>query len=215
MRRDSAASSSHSERSPQQLDVASHDRDGRAQFVARISDETPLVLVGALEPGQHRVERGSEGAELVGGAVVGDTPTGAGVGHAGCIGRHLPQRSQALPSGPDRGEGTPQYHDEACGTERAGNARSDLGGGLGPTAPPGRARRGCHRHWRSAQTARGRTGRPASRSTKPAGALVGSLAAVLPAACSSLSSELEMTRPSASTSRIGSGPADAPVRSRR
>ena len=54
---DSSASSSRELAAAQQLDVAAHDRDRRAQLVARVGDEAALLGVGALEAVEHRVER--------------------------------------------------------------------------------------------------------------------------------------------------------------
>ena len=110
----------------QQLDVAAHDRDRRAQLVARVGDEPALLGVGVLEPFEHRVERVGERAELVGGPVVGDALAGRGERDrrrrrrpCACSGRERAARR------PDRQDRAEEDDDDARGAERARDAGGD------------------------------------------------------------------------------------------
>ena len=116
---------------PKQLHVTAHDRHRRSQLVACVGDEASLVLVGALESGEHGIERRSQRAQLVGGTLVGDAATRKRMRDGRRIVGHAAKRPEALPSRPHRGHRAEQHDDQPCGPECARHLSGDRRGGLG------------------------------------------------------------------------------------
>jgi len=110
--------------------VALQGREGRAQFVADVGDETPLLCLGVVGGVDHEVERSSEpGGFGTPWREFDSTVDRAGSDGVGGLG-HLPDRTQPVPDHPPREQRQHRQH-ESAGHDLGEDERSERLVGVG------------------------------------------------------------------------------------